>query len=107
MCYLSIGSDVQEDLADQLDDLWHVLHLPRLVPVQQVALASQVLGQRNSVGSGFCAGEHVPQRNQELGELPDTQQLASGLDGVGPLGSDKQDGLVRTHTRGEHQITRQ
>ncbi|TNN79708.1 hypothetical protein EYF80_010082 [Liparis tanakae] len=94
---LSVGRDVDEEPAHQLDHLRHVLHLPGLVAVQQVALADEVLRQGDGTRLGFCTGEDAPEGNQELGELPDAQQLASGLDGVGPLGSYEQDGLVGAH----------
>lgn len=73
--------------------------------MQQVALSGKVLGQGDGTRFGFCTGEDTSERNQELGELPDTQQLASGLNGVGSLGSHKQDGLVSVHPGRENQVT--
>lgn len=72
-----------------------------------MALPGEVLGQGDSTRLGFCTGEDVSERNEELGKLPDTQELASGLDGVGSLGSHKQDGLVRAHPARENQVTSQ
>lgn len=72
-----------------------------------MALPGEVLGQGDSTRLGFCTGEDVSEGNKELSKLPDTQELASGLDGVGSLGSHKQDGLVRAHPARENQITSQ
>lgn len=75
--------------------------------MQQVALPGEVLRQGDGTCFGFCTGEDTSKRNQELGKLPDTEQLASGLDGVGSLGSHKQDGLVSSHPGCEDQVTGQ
>lgn len=72
-----------------------------------MSLPGEVLGQGDSTRLGFCTGEDVSERNKELSKLPDTQELASGLDGVGSLGSHKQDGLVRAHPARENQIASQ
>lgn len=79
-----------------------MLEVPALVAVEQVPLAGQVLGQGDRVCRGLAAREDVTERDQELGELPDTQQLPPGLDGVGPFGSDKQNRLVSTHSGGKN-----
>lgn len=73
--------------------------------MQQVALPGKVLRQGDGTRFRFCTGEDASERNQELGKLPDTQQLASGLNGVGSLGSHKKDGLVSAHPGRENQVT--
>lgn len=73
--------------------------------MQQVVLPGKVLGQGDSTCFWFCTGEDTSERDQELSKLPNTQQLPSGLNRVGSLGSHKQDGLVSAHPGRENQVT--
>lgn len=79
-----------------------MLEVPALIAVEQVPLAGQVLGQGDCVCLGLAAREDVAEGDQELGELPDAQQLPPCLDGIGPFGSDKQNCLVSTHSGGKN-----
>lgn len=75
--------------------------------MQQMSLPGEILQQGDSTRLGLCTGEDISERNQELGKLPDTEELASSLNGVWSFGPHKEDCLVSTHPAGENQVTSQ